>query len=80
MSVLSSNRQQTLYAQIQTSARVVPNTTGVWTNTGVKKLRYNSFTVTPQNAINTPTYKTGKRSPMIEFAAVREWPGHCRRT
>jgi hypothetical protein len=61
----SSNRPITLWAQLQTGGpRVVNNTSGTWNSTGAKKLRYDSFSVTPQNAINTPTYKTGKRSPL----------------
>lgn len=62
----SSNRQQTLWAQIQTGgARTIQNASGVWTNTGAVKLRYDSFSITPQNALNQPTYKTGNRSPLI---------------
>lgn len=66
MSVPSSNRQQTLWAQLQPGGpRVIPNSTGTWSNTTAVKLRYDSFGLTPANAINTPTYKTGKRSPLL---------------
>lgn len=66
MSVPSSNRQQTLWAQLQSGGpRTIPNSTGTWTSTGAVKLRYDSFNLTPANAINTPTYKTGKRSPLV---------------
>jgi hypothetical protein len=66
MSVLSSNRPITLWAQLQSGgARTINNSSGTWTSSGAKKLRYNSFSVTPVNAVNTPAYKTGKRSPLI---------------
>jgi hypothetical protein len=62
----SSNRQQTLWAQLQSGgARTVNNSTGTWTSTGAAKLRYDSFQLAALNAVNTPTFKTGKRSPMI---------------
>lgn len=62
----SSNRQQTVWAQLQSGgARTVNNTAGVWDATAAAKLRYDSFLITPQNALNQPTYKTGVRSPML---------------
>lgn len=66
MAVPSSNRQETLWAQIQTGGpRTILNAGGTWTSTGAVKLRFDTFSPTQQNALNTPTYKTGKRSPLI---------------
>jgi hypothetical protein len=66
MAVLSSSRLQTLWAQIQTGgARAIPNSSGTWTSTGVRKQRFNSFGSSSANALNTPTYKTGTRSPLL---------------
>ena len=63
--VLSSSRNLTLYAQVQTDARTIPNTTGVWTSTGAQRVRFNTFNIAEVNPVNTPQYKTGKRSPLI---------------
>jgi hypothetical protein len=66
MSIFSSNRQQTLWAQLQTGGpRAINNAAGVWAATGAKKLRYDTLAINPQDPVNTPTYKTGNRSPMI---------------
>jgi hypothetical protein len=64
--VPSSANDRSLFAQIQTGGpRVINNTTGVWTNTGTQKVRFNSFTLSANNAINSPTYKTGQRSRLL---------------
>jgi hypothetical protein len=66
MSVFSSSRDLTLYAQLQPGgSRVIPNTTGVWTSTTAAKLRFNTLAIAQANPVNTPTYKTGKRSPLL---------------
>jgi hypothetical protein len=66
MSVFSSSRDLTLWAQLQPGgSRVIPNSTGTWTNTTAEKLRFNTFSLVSQNDVNTPTYKTGKRSPLL---------------
>lgn len=66
MPVPSSNRQQTVWAQLQPGgSRVVPNSGGTWTNTTAVKLRYDTLGITPENQLMTPTYKTGTRSPLL---------------
>ncbi len=66
VSVFSSSRDLTLYAQLQSGGpRAILNSSGTWTSTGVAKLRFNAFNLAQQNAVNTPTYKTGKRSPLL---------------
>ncbi|HEX4138364.1 MAG TPA: hypothetical protein VHY84_27385 [Bryobacteraceae bacterium] len=62
MPVFSSSRDRTLYAQALTAPRAVLNSAGVWTSTGVQKVRFNTFTLNPANTVNSPTYKTGLRS------------------
>jgi hypothetical protein len=61
----SSSRDRKLFAQIITGARAIPNASGVWTNTGVQQVRFNTFGPTAENAVNSPTYKTGNRSRLI---------------
>lgn len=63
--VFSNSRDVTLYAQLMTDARTVPNSTGTWTTTGTQKVRFNTFSLASNNAVNTPTYKTGNRSPLL---------------
>jgi hypothetical protein len=65
MSVFSSSRDRTLYAQVMTDARTVLNSAGTWTSTGVQKVRFNTFTLAAGNPTNSPTYKTGKRSRLL---------------
>jgi hypothetical protein len=65
MPTFSSSRDRVLYAQLMTDARTVPNTAGTWTTTGVQKVRFNTFSLAANNAVNSPTYKTGKRSRLI---------------
>jgi hypothetical protein len=62
---LSSSRDRTLYAQVITGSRIIQNSSGVWTTTGTQKVRFNTFGLNPNNAINSPTYKTGNRSRLI---------------
>ncbi len=66
LSIFSSNRDFTLWAQLQSGGtRIINNSSGTWTSTGAAKLRFNTFNLSQQNAVNTPTYKTGKRSPLL---------------
>jgi hypothetical protein len=59
---LTNSRDRTLYAQILTDPRTIPNTTGVWTNTAAQRVRFNTFSPNAANSVNSPTYKTGFRS------------------
>lgn len=58
----SSSRDRTLYAQIITGPRTIQNASGVWTNTGTSKVRFNTFGPSANNPVNSPQYKTGNRS------------------
>ena len=64
MAIFSSNRLQTVYVQNQAanSLRSILNTAGTWTNTGAKKLRFTTFTMTPTRAVVDVPYKTGNSS------------------
>lgn len=65
MSIFSGNRALTLYAQLQPGGpRVIPNSTGTWTNAGVAQMRFDTFDPKSANPLNTPKYKTGNSSPM----------------
>jgi len=48
-----------------TDARTILNSAGTWTSTAVQKVRFNTFTLAAGNAVNSPTYKTGKRSRLL---------------
>lgn len=45
--------------------RTVQNSSGVWTNTGTKKLRFTSFTMTPIRPVVDINYKTGNSSQPV---------------
>lgn len=63
--VFSSSRDRTLYAQALAAPRAILNSAGVWTSTGVSKVRFNTFTLSPSNTVNSPMYKTGLRSRQV---------------
>jgi len=62
---IGSSRRQTLWAQVQTAFSTFPNTSGTWTSTGAIKQRYDEYTSRSLNPVNSPTYYTGKSSPLI---------------
>jgi hypothetical protein len=62
---IGSSRRQTLWAQVQTAFSTFPNAAGTWTNTGAIKQRYDEFNPQAANPVNSPTYYTGKSSPLI---------------
>lgn len=62
---IGSSRLQTLWAQSLATFGLIPNASGVWTNTGAIKQRYDEFTMQGVNPVNSPTYYTGHSSPLI---------------